>query len=180
MVKSWFVAIFILLFSPFSGFAQTNLSNNYVISLADDDLNGRWHLVMSNSRFWKKAKRSDIIIDFTISADKTIEELIEYKQKGKMHSIRLSSIRTSPSHFVSKPVSGMHFFKNYWYAVAMDAGKQWLVIYHVNGLFRRESVDVISRSASFSERENEQFQKLCGENYFLKAKTSHMSMWISH
>jgi hypothetical protein len=181
MIKTGFTAAFfsLLLFPVFS-FGQTNLSNNFIISLADADLNGKWHLVMSSAPFWKKKKRSDIVIEYTGSKEKTIDERITYKKDGAEHVLILTDFRSSPSHFTRKFVSGLHPFQEQWYAVAMDANKQWLVIYRVKGLLRRESIDVISHSTSFGGKEKEQFLKLCGENYFLKAKTKHMSDIVNH
>jgi hypothetical protein len=75
---------------------------------------------------------------------------------------------------------GIHLFGRHWDIVATDPGKKWLIIYVHGNLFRKDAIEVFSRSPKMEATATEAVKKCFSENYFLHAKTKRMRENIQH
>jgi hypothetical protein len=146
--------------------SQTQLSGSFVTTLDPKDLQGQWFLNIANTRHWTHAGLS---FQFNLSGSK-LEETIQYQHHDRVHVSTSRDMQKTPTRF-SSVAGGMHPIPDRWYAVAMDAGKEWMIIYRVSGLFRQEAILVISRKSKLEASDKIKIMELINGNLFLKAKS---------
>jgi hypothetical protein len=153
--------------------AQTTLKGNFVVGFDPKDLEGKWYLCMSSAGKWKKKKNSDATISF-LNQEAQITRALKYRRKLKDKSCTRVYLKDESSHFVPKGKAVTRSCARTWYVVAVDTNKKWMVLYYSGTLLHSEEIEVISRSPKMNENEIAQVLKLCGDNYFLHAKTKNM------
>jgi hypothetical protein len=156
---------------------QTKTETNYVVKINPADLNGKWFLVMSNLRTWKKKGKTNSMISFSVKGD-SIREILSFLESGKTINSSATGLVTGSARFSEKGRGGMNHSGRSWYVVAMDDDKRWIVIYVKGGFLRKDAIQVISRDQVLSEKATVRIRKLFAENYFLQAKTKKMRLDI--
>jgi hypothetical protein len=167
--------------SPVLGKAQGPANaSNYTGGFNSKDLKGTWYLSMSNLCKWKSVKKTNVVITFALSTpdtnkiDNPLVESIEFLKSGKPVTEHGVFYVKRNKEFREQLKGGIHFRGKRLYIVALDPGKQWLVIYVKGNIFRKDAVEVLSRTAHPDPQTSSQVTKLFEENYFLHAKRKKM------
>jgi hypothetical protein len=166
LIRKLFLLCFLPALLPGIVNSQTLLSGNFVISLDQKDLQGEWFLNIANTRHWT---HPGLTFQFSLK-DSKLEETLQYRYHDRIHVRTFRDVQRTPTRFSAAAV-GMHPIHDRWYTVAMDPGKQWMIIYRVSGIFRQEAILVISRKRKLDDSDKTKIMELINGNLFLKAKS---------
>jgi hypothetical protein len=163
---------------PMAGKAQGPANaSNYTGGFTSRDLKGTWYLAMSNLSKWKRLNKTSVVLTFAVSAkdtgrtDNPVMESVEFLKSGKPVSQKAVLYVKGNKEFRKHLKGGLQVSGRHEYVVALDPGKQWLVIYVKGNLFRKDAIEVLSRTSHPDQAFSTQISKLFEENYFLHAKT---------
>lgn len=121
------------------------------MSIALNDLAGKWYIHFSNFPMWLKGDKLSPNFEYTITQKNDVIGLIDvvsYTQKGRVKTIRGFDrvLRADNSEFQWRGAGWMFFLTSQWSVIYMDKSKNWAIIAFKKTLFTPTGFDVIAKN----------------------------------
>lgn len=119
------------------------------------DLEGRWHIVLSNFPMWLRGDKTSPSLHYTIETKGAViglrDEVISQK-RGKQQSIVGFDMPLDGTNtrFQWRGIGLLSLLTSRWEIVHLEAEKQWATIHFEKTLFTPEGYDVIARRKQLS------------------------------
>jgi hypothetical protein len=171
--KALLLCCFVFLLLTGGKAQQSGAGANYAATFTKSDLEGRWFLLKTSLHKWAKGKKNKVTYQFANQSQQgsAIEETISYTSSDRTMNEQARFYSLAVKEFSERMTGGMHVTGRHWYVVAMDPGKQWLIIYVGGTFFHKDAIQLLCRTPQLTHEAEMQISKLFEENYFLHAKT---------
>ncbi len=119
------------------------------------DLEGRWHIVLSNFPMWLKGDKTSPSLNYAVETKCAVtglrDEVISQK-RGKPQSIVGfdTPLESTNTRFLWRGKRLLSLLTSHWEIVHLEAHLQWAIIHFEKTLFTPEGYDVIARRKQLS------------------------------